>query len=197
MREADGPAARIPGESRSPTDRPDHRDAFAAALAELAAGRPWNARDRLAGRLSQRPADQDVLDLLGQVCDELGDQVAAGRWWFLTDRDDDAADAARAAFLAVHDQPWKAANALRVRAPATAYPPAARARLADLAERVRVGGGTWVPGRPASLTPPEAPKPGGHAWVDLMVTGALLVGTVGVWLVGAIALVALALDAVT
>ncbi|WP_239395999.1 DUF6584 family protein [Frankia sp. CiP3] len=165
----------------------------ATARAERSAGRLPFARDRLAGLLAQHPADQDTLDLLGQICRDLGDEIAAGRWWFLSARDDPAADAARAAFLAAHSQPWKAANALKVRAPAEAFPTVVQARLAELAGRVEAAGGSWVPGQRAPLQP--LPSTQTWSWRDTLVIAGLLLSTVGVWLVGLVTLIVLLVSA--
>jgi hypothetical protein len=60
--------------------------------------RLWKARDRLHGYLVEEPANQDVLDMLGAIWFEMGDLPQAGRYWWLTERDDEPAIAARAAF---------------------------------------------------------------------------------------------------
>ncbi|MGH8971013.1 MAG: DUF6584 family protein [Actinomycetes bacterium] len=64
----------------------DRRDPLSAARHDLASGRAWAARDRLAGMLAHHPADQQVLHLLASACWALGEKDAAGRWWFLTDQ---------------------------------------------------------------------------------------------------------------
>lgn len=48
----------------------------------MEAGRPWEARDRLAGRLGHTPADQRVLGLLARAWLELEDPVRAGHRHF-------------------------------------------------------------------------------------------------------------------
>jgi hypothetical protein len=65
---------------------------------DIGRGRLWKARDRLQGHFVETPADQVVLDLLGSVLYAMGDLPQAGRYWWLTERDDEAARAARAAF---------------------------------------------------------------------------------------------------
>jgi len=65
-------------------------DSIARARADLAAGRLWKARDRLAGLLAHRQ-DFEVLDLLAVVHHEMQDLPAAGALWFVTGRDDDKA----------------------------------------------------------------------------------------------------------
>lgn len=63
------------------------------ARADIAAGRLWKARDRLLGALVHR-ADDEVLDLLGEVHFAMGDLPAAGALWFVTGRADADADRA-------------------------------------------------------------------------------------------------------
>src|SRR3712207_3559251 len=75
-------------------------DAITRARADLAAGRPWKARDRLRGVIGARPTDQTALALLGDVLLDMGDEPEAGRWLFLSERDDEAAERAREAFRA-------------------------------------------------------------------------------------------------
>ena len=65
-------------------------DGLARASADLAAGRPWSARNRLNGVLAHRQ-DTEVLDLLATVHYEMQDLPAAGALWYVLGRDDDAA----------------------------------------------------------------------------------------------------------
>ena len=65
-------------------------DGLARATADLAAGRPWSARNRLNGVLAHRQ-DTEVLDLLATVHYEMQDLPAAGALWYVLGRDDDAA----------------------------------------------------------------------------------------------------------
>lgn len=65
-------------------------DSIARARADLDAGRPWKARDRLTGLLAHRQ-DLEVLDLLATVHHDMQDLPAAGALWFVTGRDDDNA----------------------------------------------------------------------------------------------------------
>jgi hypothetical protein len=71
------------------------------AGADLDAGRPWMARDRLVGALRDRQ-DDEVLDLLAEVHQQLGDLPAAAALWFVTGRDDDVSRAALAAWHERH-----------------------------------------------------------------------------------------------
>lgn len=72
-------------------------DAFERARADLAAGRAWKARDRLAGIMATR-TDDEVLDLLGEVYFAMHDLPAAGALWFVTGRSGADADEAIAAW---------------------------------------------------------------------------------------------------
>jgi hypothetical protein len=63
---------------------------IARARADLDAGRPWKARDRLNGLLRDRQ-DAEVLDLLATVHYEMHDLPAAGALWFVIGRDDEIA----------------------------------------------------------------------------------------------------------
>lgn len=71
------------------------------ARADLEAGRPWKARDRLNGILGDRQ-DAEVLDLLAAVHYEMHDLPAAGAIWFVTGRDDHMAQDAIAAWRERH-----------------------------------------------------------------------------------------------
>ncbi|MET0999596.1 MAG: DUF6584 family protein [Marmoricola sp.] len=74
---------------------------IARARADLAAGRAWQARDRLNGLLAHRQ-DAEVLDLLATVHYEMHDLPAAGALWFVTGRDDEMAHASVAAWRDRH-----------------------------------------------------------------------------------------------
>ncbi|GGM67018.1 hypothetical protein GCM10011608_60390 [Micromonospora sonchi] len=76
-------------------------DGLARARADLAAGRPWKARDRLNGVLVHRQ-DHEVLDLLATVHYEMQDLPAAGALWFVLGRDDEAAQRSISAWLEQH-----------------------------------------------------------------------------------------------
>jgi hypothetical protein len=88
--------------SGAPDDLPV--TALDRAREDLAAGRAWKARDRLNGLLTIRQ-DDEVLDLLGTACAQMGDLPAAGAAWFVTGRDDRAAREALAAWR------WRHGNA--------------------------------------------------------------------------------------
>lgn len=57
------------------------------ATDDLAAGRPWKARERLASFVASTGRyDRRVLSLLGDVCYAMADVPEAGRWWLLAGR---------------------------------------------------------------------------------------------------------------
>lgn len=76
-------------------------DGLARARLDLAAGRPWRARNRLNGVLAHRQ-DLEVLDLLATVHHEMQDLPAAGALWFVIGRGDDAAQRSISAWLEQH-----------------------------------------------------------------------------------------------
>jgi len=166
---------------------------FGRVREDIDSGRLWKARDRLQGHLSTDHADQDVLDVLGSVWFAMGDLPQAGRHWFLAERSDAAASAAREAFYErfSHD----AGNVLRALprpAEPAAYPAAVRARLEELTS---ASGGTvrWYPSgwKPATYEFDESLQQSRRdAWLStgiiLGVVALLLIGalTVASWLVG-------------
>jgi hypothetical protein len=76
-------------------------DGLARARADLAAGRPWSARNRLNGVIAHRQ-DFEALDLMATVHYEMGDLPAAGGLWYVIGRDDDVARRSIAAWLEHH-----------------------------------------------------------------------------------------------
>ena len=71
------------------------------AHTDLVSGRPWLARDRLVSALRERQ-DDEIVDLLAEVHEQLGDLPAAGALWFVTGRDDDRARTALEAWRERH-----------------------------------------------------------------------------------------------
>ncbi|MDQ2723118.1 MAG: hypothetical protein M3Y19_07455 [Actinomycetota bacterium] len=112
---------------------------------DLARGEPWRARDRLYGALRDYPTDERLLDLLGQVLQQMGDLPAAGAAWFLSNRaDDDPATAtARAALRARFRAPIGIGRSLPLRARFEDYPPRARLRLEQLGADIKASGQDW------------------------------------------------------
>lgn len=72
-------------------------DALERAREDLAAGREWKARDRLTGLMAVR-ADDEVLDLLGEIYFTMRDLPSAGAMWVVTGRDGPEAQEAIAAW---------------------------------------------------------------------------------------------------
>ena len=96
--------------------------ALQRAREDLAAGRPWKARERLRSYVNAFPTDEEALELLGEVHYAMGDLPAAGAAWILCERDDERT---REAIEALRDEP----ALLRVRAPLESWPPVVRERL--------------------------------------------------------------------
>jgi len=113
---------------------------------DLKAGRLWKARDRLAGVIRTDPANQWALNRLGEVFFRMADMPAAGRVWFLTDREGPEWEAARAAFDERYGQRAEDLLAeLRVRAPIEAFPAAAQRRLRKIQVELAGQGKKWEP----------------------------------------------------
>jgi hypothetical protein len=153
--------------------------AIERARRDIEAGELWRARDRLHSYVAQDPWHQGALDLLGEVFWRMGDAPLAGRSWYLTERDDGPAREARVAFERRFPLAGRRAM-LRAREPYDRYPSAVQARLASL-------------GRPP---PPEEEEGASSLGATLAVLAALLL-TVGVWLLGAVTAIVLALRALT
>ena len=92
------------------SDLEHHSGAVERARADLAAGRAWKARDRLAGHLADN-LDPEALELLGEVHYAMGDMPAAGAAWFGTGRRgkdvDEAVEAWRERHADHFDQMWR------------------------------------------------------------------------------------------
>ena len=112
---------------------------------DVDAGRLWKARDRLQGCLLAEPANQDVLDMLGAVWFAMGQLPAAGRHWWLTERDDEKAATARAAFYErFGHRAHEVLRALPRPAKPEHYPVSVRGRLEELVTAKADGHG-WHP----------------------------------------------------
>jgi uncharacterized protein DUF6584 len=114
--------------------------------ADIASGRLWKARDRLAGALRMEPTDQEILDQLGGVYYRMGDLPAAGRLWFLTTRTGPESASAIAAFFERYGhEPADIVGALPIRAPIDAYPAEVQGRLRSLQNQLKKEGNLWQP----------------------------------------------------
>lgn len=154
------------------------------AQADVAAGRLWKARDRLLGVHFNRPADQDVLSLLGEVYHRMGDLPQAARFWFLTERTGDDVDAANAAFDELYGGNRNAAlAALPLKAPLAKYPRSVRQRVEQLQSEAAAE--RPPSGRQRRLHVPES------SLRETAIMAGLVVVTFGIWLVGLIWLIAL------
>lgn len=106
------------------------------ARRDLAEGRPWKARQRIGSYLGAHPADQEALDLLGEICAAMNDLPAAGAAWFLTARDDERAREAVAVLRDEHRGSLTGligALPLRLAADDPGWPPEVSAQLRELA----------------------------------------------------------------
>ncbi len=117
---------------------------------DLAAGRPWKARDRLITAVGANPGDQELLEMLGEVYYGMGDLPAAGRFWLVSTRVGADVDAALAAF----EERWgsnlgEKLKQVPMRGAVEDYPPPARDRLRELADEAPAAGLVW-PSSPRS-----------------------------------------------
>lgn len=103
--------------------------ALKKAKQDVREGRLWKARDRLTGLLATFPADQRVLNLLGEVHFQMADLPQAGRYWYLTDRKGPEVEAALEALVERYGSKRNLARAIPIRAPLGLYPPVVRERL--------------------------------------------------------------------
>jgi hypothetical protein len=117
-------------------------EALRRARDDMAAGRPWKARERLRSYVNAYPTNDKALDLLGEVHYTMGDLPAAGAAWILCKREDERT---REAIEALREEP----HLLRVRAPMESWP-------AVVQERLRAFGAEPEPDAPP---PPPAPNP--------------------------------------
>lgn len=171
-------------------------------LADLEAGRLWKARDRLHGLFSTDPVNQEVLELLGETYFRMGDLPQAGRYWYLTGRDGEEAEAAASAFEERFGaNPYGQAHSLPVRAALSDYPKEARDRLEGLIEELKEtdagapyrwmalsSRSRWVTGQAPGPTVTPEPGPLGRLaeWLGVVL---LVTASAGVWIVGLVTVV--------
>ncbi len=168
---------------------------------DLAAGRLWQARDRVQGLLRPGCSDSEVLDLAARILFAMGDHPRAGAHWYLTEVSHGDAEVAFEAMRVRYGVESGSvgnralAEALPVRAAVDAYPPRVQDRLADLAAAVQTPGRPWPPwgGRLAGeraggeqhagefgIEPPRQPR---------MTMSFLVVVLLGAWAAGLAAIV--------
>ncbi|WP_130494763.1 DUF6584 family protein [Motilibacter rhizosphaerae] len=137
-----------------------------AALADVAAGRPWAARDRLRSALVRDRTNPRLHDLLGEVLFAMGDLPAAGLAWFLSSREnaDPSAVVAFEAMRGYYRKPQHLARSLRLRVDPSSYSAAARRRIEALQEELSTHGWVWLPPAPPrhvrDLRPTWSPEDG-------------------------------------
>ncbi len=119
-----------------PSPRPK---AFEHALVDIEQGQLWKARDRLGSYLKSNPLHQAVRELYGDVLFRMGDLPMAGRAWYVTDRDDEAARASIAAFESKFRNPVVRVLAVGRGLDGPELPPAAAARAAQLKDQLPPG----------------------------------------------------------
>jgi hypothetical protein len=128
--------------SREESPGASPRGAVARARDDLAAGRVWKARDRLAGYLADSH-DEEALDLLGEVLHSMGDLPAAGAAWFATNRHGEDVDRAIEAWRERHagqlDQMWRSLPRSVRERPGSARVEALRRRAEQLGVPAAVG----------------------------------------------------------
>lgn len=159
------------------------------AQRDLDASRAWKARDRLSGYLADHPHDQATLERLGAICHALGDLPAAGRYWALTTRDDEAASAARAALdERCGGAPIELLRQMDPRTPLDAYPPAVQLRIRELRGQLPGEAGWWEPRPPRRMKVPSQHGDARRRWYhrvgNALIAAAVIVVFPVAWLVG-------------
>jgi len=131
-----------PTSSDAPVVRSDKPSALDRARADLAAGRPDLARDRLTGFLYTLHCRGEYLEpayaLLGETYFTMQDFAKAGAAWLLTTRTGADVEQAVQAFYARFGNASDAVlQQLKAHAPSEAYPPSVQERLKALGYRYR------------------------------------------------------------
>jgi len=166
-----------------PRDKPSALD---RARADLAAGRPDLARDRLTGFLytlhRRGEYREEAYALLGEAYFAMKEYARAGAAWLLTTRTGADVDQAVQAFHARYGrEPAAVLHQLKAHAPSEAYPPAVQERLKSLGYRYR-------PYRPRSnphVLEEFEEKPRGVRPVEVgcLVVGFVVIATAVIYLV--------------
>lgn len=157
------------------------------ARLDISEGRLWKARDRLHGVIYNDPTNPGALDLLGETYFRMGDYPAAGRVWVLTERDDSSSRIAITSFTESFDRAGVTAmvRAIPAKARIEEYPEPVQVRLRDLRRRANEESGTsWDP--PKNIQQPLQQQ---DSLFGKLVIPVLLLGTVGVWALGLVAIV--------
>lgn len=159
------------------------------ARADIEAGRPWKARDRLQAAVAHDPTNQPVLELLSEVYYEMKDLPNAGRFWLLTDRSDPATQTALAEFEAR----WggnlgEKLKMVPLGGPIDGYPPVARERLSVLREQARAADIEWPP-PPQHEHASDAEDDEGIPVRQWPIVALLVIVGPGLWLLGIVAVI--------
>lgn len=115
---------------------PKEKPVLERARTDIAAGRLWKARERLAGAIRFDRYDQTVLELLGEVHFSMGDLPAAGRLWVLTERSGHDVESAREALQERYgNDPALILESIPFGGELERYPVLVRSRLDELASQ--------------------------------------------------------------
>lgn len=169
----------------------DRLGVLGRARADIEADRLWKARDRLASALKADPANQQLLELLGEVHFRMGDRPSAGRHWILTARTGADVDAAIEAF----EDRWGADLAEKLRMVPLRSPPAdfsglARERIAALEAEAGSAGIEWPRTAGAAGHDDDWEGEPMRRWDWIWLVAALALGP-GLWLLGVAAAIVL------
>jgi hypothetical protein len=129
----------------------------------------------------EHSTDQALLDRLGDVYYKMGDLPQAGRFWWLTPRDDEAASKARDAFYERFGTgPIGVLSALHRPARPELYPPPVEVKLRELVTAASNAGmkwnpRDWSPAGEAPQGPAESVQNRAAAWFAVSVILFLLV----------------------
>jgi hypothetical protein len=148
---------------------------------------------RLESFVSQYPSHQEALELLGEVLFRMGDLPRAGRYWFMTARNDEEAQLAVAALRSIYPRPEHLLAALRVREEPVGYPPAAIERFEKVVAEAQLRGFHWAPlpdGGSVVLAPVR------RRWWHTLLAAVFTLVVVAIFVAGTIRLVEIALDLV-
>lgn len=152
---------------------------------DLKNGRLWKARDRLFGLFSSYPASQEVLLLLGEVFYKMGDLPEAGRYWFLTERNDGLAQEALMAYRErCGKNPCIMLKQLPIRVHFDKYGPVALKRVQALVDQCPDGKPRKLNSHLQEEELEDMWEPLKKNWRDRIVMYLSLIFLIGPWLAG-------------
>ena len=149
---------------------------------------------RLESFVSQQASHQEALELLGEVLFQMGDLPRAGRYWFMTARDDERARLAFDALRSIYPQPELLLAALRLREEPVGYPPTAVERFEALRAAAAARGFRWrpLPDRGSVVVEPHRTR-----WWYTLLAGVVILLFIAILVAGTVRLVEIAVDLVT